>query len=156
GRPDLAGQGKALAIAGARLTGTYRVREAELPALVAEVFESVGEYRNVESDAGQHLRDQAIQSIGDDRHGNAVALTERNEIRKIRVEGYFFANLVELLGRCAQHRHLFAHAFAGADAAREPFCFHLLPSRIGKPLEDDVGRILKRDRPVEIDENAKP
>ena len=42
-------------------------------------------------------------------------------------------------------------AFARANSARHPVGLDLVPERIGKAFEDEIGRIFERNRTVEVD-----
>jgi hypothetical protein len=74
----------------------------------------------------------------------------------VRVERHVLHHRIKFL-RCRSYKiDLTRQALPRSDYSGKPLGLDLAPFRISKTLEDDVGCILKRDRPVEIDENTNP
>jgi len=87
---------------------------------------------------------------------HTMAAAEFDQVGKVRVERHLVDDGLQIFLAGADKIDLAGQAFARADAAGEPLSLDCAPFRIGKALEDDVRRILKRDRSVEIDEDTNP
>ena len=85
-----------------------------------------------------------------------MSAAEFDQVGKMRIERNLFDDSLQIFPARTHKVDLPRQALARADAAGEPLGLDSAPFRIGKALKDDVGRILKRNCSVEIDENTNP
>ncbi len=120
----------------------------------AERLEMVGVERDLEPGVAQDPLDDEVEPVGDDGHADAVALALVDEGGKSRVDAQLRHGVQDLGRARLEQRHLPRHALARADPPGLPVLLDLLPGRVGKPLEQEVGDVTRDDRPVEIDEGV--
>src|SRR5205807_6413550 len=77
----------------------------------------------------------------------------RREAGEMRIDRGISGEGIERLRARPHEIDLARQAFAGADAACYPVGLDRLPGWIGKPFENEIGRVPDRNRAVEVDEN---
>src|SRR5580700_3306599 len=137
---------------GARAIGAG-IGEAQLPAVPAEIVEPVSGNRQIRAGPGDDAAHDAVEPVRDDGHLELRRRTGLYEGQKSGIDMNARDEILDLAFARAHEVDLAGHAFARADALRFPLLLDLTPARLGEPFEKQVGGVLDRDRPVEIEQN---
>ena len=152
--PRLARRKAALAVAGQGSAVAARMRERQPPAVAALPLQVIGVEGQVEVVALEHGLDRAIEPVGHDRDTVAEPAAQPCERAEIRVDLDAGDERVHLRLRSRAPGRSGAPCTRASRCGRPSIPPRFAPGRSRKPLEQQVGRIDRSDRSVEIDEHA--
>src|SRR5258708_1733486 len=127
------------------------MRKVEPPFPVADIFKAAALDLDAEQLlAAQHVLDDAIEPVADDRELQTEFGRGFHEPAKSRIGGHLGDRLFEHRRGGVEQRDLAAHAVLRADRAALPLAFEITPGRGREGFEEIIGHIVGDDRAVEI------
>src|SRR5690606_22175857 len=145
----------AFAVTRQRQTVAAGMGKCQPPAPSPGPRQPIGAEGHVDAGTLQHGADGPVQSVGDDRDRVSQPAAKANEVDEPRIDLDFIDEAIEFFGSGPDEIDLADHTLARADEAGFPLLLDLHPARISESLEEEVGRIERRNRPIEIDEHMK-
>ena len=130
---------------------TPREWKAEPPPVAAEPLQPVCKEGQLQPGRAQHVAHDAVHAIRQNDNLQLPAPAQFDEGRKVPIDHAGMKQPVQGLGRRPQEVHLPGHAILRRTSALLPFPLDLAPGRIAEAVEYGVGRVGRRDRPVEVD-----
>ena len=119
--------------------------------------QAVGDDRQVvEAGAREDPRDGVVETVADDVQHDVTLTAKGDEAGETGIDVDGVEKPIEGGTAASQERDLTSHAVGGADEARPPLRFDIVPARRCESLEQNVGDIAGRNRSVEVANYSMP
>ena len=113
--------------------------------------EAIGD--NVEmakSMIGQDAVNETIDPVADDGYRDRISQAPADEFREFRIDFDRVEKFIYLVHGCLDERDLCTHALPRVDPSCFPGLLYVAPLRRGKPLENGIRHVDRRDRAIKI------